>query len=65
MGKCQSLLLDNPNVTLQTTTTLNPVTLLLRVVIDSDLRNYWPDVLQPTRPVQPPLADFDCGSYTD
>lgn len=64
-GKMSNHFARQPKYYLTNYNFLKPSYLLLRVVIDSNLRNYWPGVLQPTGLVKSPLADFDCGLYTD
>lgn len=65
MGKCQAILLDNPNVTLQTTTTLNPAALLLSVVIDSDLQHNCLEIIVQIYASQPNLLNQSWQTSTE
>ena len=70
MGKYQAILLDNPNVTLQTTTTLNPATLLPDVEGDSTLEHECVEIIDQVYSSRPdlmdqPLASLDWELYTD
>ena len=70
MGKYQAILLDNPNVTLQTTTTLNPATLLPDVEGDSTLAHECVEIIDQVYSSRPdlmdqPLASPDWELYTD
>ena len=70
MGKYQAILLDNPNVTLQTTTTLNPATLLPDMEGDSALQHECLEIIDKVYPSRPDLVDQllaapDWELYTD
>ena len=70
MGKYQDILLDNPNVTLQTTTTLNPATLLPDMEGDSALEHECLEIIDEVYSSRPdltdqPLASLDWELYTD
>ena len=57
MGKYQVTLLDNPNVTLQTTTTLNPATLLPDSEGGSDLQHDCLEIIDQFYSSRPDLLD--------
>lgn len=70
MGKYWTILSDNPNIVLQTTTELNPATLLPITETVSDHQHNCLEIIDQVYSTQPdlsdqPLVDFDWELYTD
>ena len=56
-GRHQAILLDNLNITLQTTATLNPATLLPDMEVDSDLQHDCLEIIDQFYSSRPDLLD--------
>ena len=70
VGKYQAISLDNPNVTLQTTTSLSPATLLPDGEGSSDFQHEYLEVINKVYSSRPDLLDQpvrepDCEFYRD